>query len=73
MFYKEVVGDEYQIGDYEKIFFGQPVKYSCGAFIRVAIGAYNIYNLLQKDEASRFDNDRLLMKILDEKARTFIA
>lgn len=72
MFYKDVVGAEYKIGDYEKIFFGQPVKYSCGAFIRVAIGAYNIYNLLQKEEATRFDNDRLLMKILDEKARTFI-
>jgi hypothetical protein len=70
--YKEIVDETYKIGSYEKIFFGQPVKYSCGAFIRVAIGAYNIYNLLQKEETSRFDNDKLLMAILDEKARTFI-
>lgn len=72
IFYKEVTAGKYRIGSYEKVFFGQPVKYSCGAFIRVAVGAYNIYNLLQKDEVSRFDNDELLMRILDEKAGSFI-
>ncbi len=71
-FYQVMVSDEYQIGEFNKIFFGQPVKYSCGAFIRVAIGANNIYNLLQLEKEERFNNDKLFMGILDEKARTFI-
>ncbi len=71
-FYQETVNDNYEIGSYTKIFFGQPVKYSCGAFIRVALGANNIYTLLQEEENTRFDNDKLFMKILDEKANSFI-
>lgn len=72
IFYKDITADEYEIGPFKKIFFGQPVKYSCGAFIRVAIGAYNIYNLLKKDETTRFDFDKMLMDIIDERAGHFI-
>ncbi len=71
-FYKVMVKGSYEIGKFNKVFFGQPVKYSCGAFVRVALGANNIYNLLKIDPATRFENDREFMRILDEKASRFI-
>ncbi len=70
-FFAEITSEEIRIGKFNKIFIGQPVRYSCGAFIRVAIGAYNIYQLQQKEIAVRYDWDRQLMKILDDKAGSF--
>ncbi len=72
VFYKVVVGAEHNIGKFKKIFMGQPVKYGCGAFIRVAIGAYNIYQLLKKEENIRFENDKKLIQILDLAAGDFL-
>lgn len=72
IFYQEMTDERHELGQFHKIFFGQPVKYSMGAFIRVAIGAYNIYELLQEDKATRFDNDRKMIGILNEGAERFM-
>ncbi len=69
--FAQITSEEHDLDRFKKIFMGQPVKYSCGAFIRVAVGAYNIHQLLKRPEETRFDNDRKLMHILDEKAYNF--
>lgn len=51
---------------YERVFFGQPVAYGDRAFIRLALGAYNIRKLLESPAETRFDNDRALIMLIAE-------
>jgi hypothetical protein len=72
-FFKFVVDQKHDCFDrFEKVFFGQPVRYGHGAFIRLALGSNNIYNLLRRDSNSRFKNDRVLVKLLDRKVIEFV-
>lgn len=72
-FFKFVVLQEHdKIEGYQRVFFGQPVRYGYGAFIRLALGANNIYNLYHFDEKTRFDNDRRMVELLDEMVGDFL-
>jgi hypothetical protein len=72
-FFKFVVDQKHDCFDrFEKAFFGQPVRYGHGAFIRLALGSNNIYNLLKRDPETRFKNDRALVKLLDRKVIEFM-
>ena len=71
-FFKYVVDKEHECFDrFNKVFFGQPVRYGHGAFIRLALGSNNIYNLLKRDPETRFRNDRLFVKLLDKQVLEF--
>ncbi len=72
-FFKYVVTNEYEIFDgFTRVFFGQPVRYGHGAFIRLALGSNNIYNLLKLSNKDRFKNDKLLVQLLDQQVKQFI-
>lgn len=71
-FFKYVVDQKHEgFEGFDKVFFGQPVRYGHGAFIRLALGSNNIYNLLLKNPETRFANDRILVKLLDQKVLEF--
>ena len=73
-YFKHVVSQKYDCFDrFDKVFFGQPVRYGIGAFIRLALGSNNIYNLLKRDGKTRFLNDEILVHLLDEKVKEFLA
>lgn len=72
-FFKYVVIDEHNCFDrFNKVFFGQPVRYGYGAFIRLALGSNNIFNLLKRDPKTQFDNDQILVELLDRKVDEFL-
>lgn len=72
-FFKFAVLKEYDCFDgFKKIFFGQPVRYGHGAFIRLALGSNNIFNLLKLDPKTRFDNDKILVNLLDQQVKLFL-
>ncbi len=51
-------------GSYDRFTMGQPVAYSHGAFIRLAIGAYDIRQLMKNPS---WHNDELIFKIITEE------
>jgi len=72
-FFKFIVTQEFDcFNGFKKVFFGQPVRYGHGAFIRLALGSNNIYNLLKDPEEGRFSNDKALVQMLDEQVEIFI-
>jgi len=71
-FFKYVVDKEHQCFDrFKKVFFGQPVRYGHGAFIRLALGSNNIFNLLKQPPETRFRNDRLFVDLLEKQVTEF--
>ena len=48
---------------YEKVLFGQPVRYGSGAFIRLAIGAENIRRIVASN--CDFSDDLRLIQVID--------
>ena len=73
-FFKYAVLKEYDCFDrFNKIFFGQPVRYGHGAFIRLALGSNNVYNLLKQDPKTRFNNDIILVDLLERQIEGFLA
>lgn len=72
-FFKFAVTRKYDNFDrFDRIFFGQPVKYGYGAFIRLALGSNNIFNLMKRPEDTRFNNDMILVDLLDQLVDDFI-
>ncbi|WP_235299261.1 hypothetical protein [Portibacter marinus] len=72
-FFKFVVEQDHHCFDrFHKVFFGQPVRYGHGAFIRLALGSNNIFNLLKRSKDERFKNDRILVDLLDRKVIEFV-
>jgi len=67
-FHKFLVTNPVSIGPYDKVFIGQPVKYGIGAFIRLAIGSVNIYNMANTDPDQRYIYDDDLVDHIDTMA-----
>jgi hypothetical protein len=66
--FEAVVTDSHNTlsGPYHKIFIGQPVAYADKSFIRLALGSYDLRQLL--DSGGNLDNDRTIIDILEQKA-----
>jgi len=47
-------------GDYNRVFFGQPVQYGNKSFIRLALGAFSVRGFLEKDAVDLEDDFRLI-------------
>tara|TARA_R110001592_G_scaffold363221_3_gene681782 strand:+ start:175546 stop:176928 length:1383 start_codon:yes stop_codon:yes gene_type:complete len=56
-------------GPYKKVALGQPVKYSGISFIRMALGSYNIRQILSGKHSLK--DDLTLVQIIAEEARNF--
>ncbi|GLR18839.1 hypothetical protein [Portibacter lacus] len=73
-YFKYVVDQKHDCFDrFDRVFFGQPVRYGHGAFIRLAVGSNNIFNLLKRSPETRFDNDKILVDLLDRKVVEFMS
>lgn len=57
----------YFTGGYDRIFIGQPVNYGDRSFIRVALGANNIRQMLTQEDP--FSNDLALLDLIQESLR----
>lgn len=70
-FYEHLIGKTYEgfVGDYNKIALGQPVKYSGISFIRLALGSYNIRQIISGQHS--LADDKHLVKIIAEEALNF--
>lgn len=63
------LADYNELGEFEKVFIGQPVKYGEKSFIRLALGAYNVRNLVGQDDPDLFEKDIRLVDLIVEKAK----
>jgi hypothetical protein len=52
-------------GDYDRVFIGQPVNYGDRSFIRLALGAYDIRQMLKAEQP--FANELALLDLIAEK------
>ena len=70
-FYEHLIGKTHTgfIGEYDKIALGQPVKYSGISFIRLALGSYNIRQIISGKH--KLADDKHLVKIIAEEALKF--
>lgn len=66
--FESVVTDTYDqlSGPYSRVFIGQPVAYADKSFIRLALGSYDLRQLLEN--GGNLDNDRVIIDILEKKA-----
>ena len=69
-FHKKLVTNPVSFGPYKKVFIGQPVKYGVGAFIRLAIGSVNIFNMSKKTPDKRYIYDDELVTFINQQANT---
>ncbi len=68
--FSTIVQSKYDdFGEYNRVFIGQPVVYGEKAFLRVAIGAYNLRKMLETE--INFDNDIHLIETIDREAAVF--
>lgn len=65
--FEKLVTSEYSSENFKKVFIGQPVNYANGAFLRVALGARNVLNLLALPELERFDADLELIETIEKE------
>jgi len=54
-------------GDRDRVFFGQPVRYSHGSFIRLALGSHSVRAMVRG--ASTTDDDARLLEVIEDTAR----
>ena len=66
--FESVVTDTYDnlSGPYTRVFIGQPVAYTNKSFIRLALGSYDLRQLLEN--GGNLDNERAIIDILEKKA-----
>jgi hypothetical protein len=64
--HKKITDTPFVFEKFTNVLIGQPVRYSHGAFLRFAIGAYNILKISGKEDANRFTVDELLIKHIDK-------
>ena len=57
-------------GQYRKIFFGQPVRYGDRSFIRLALGAYDIRQLLHSE--NKFKIDKKIIDIIEKTQKVYV-
>ncbi|MBL4652291.1 MAG: hypothetical protein JKY53_05425 [Flavobacteriales bacterium] len=67
LFMKICTSERTDFGNYKKIIIGQPVKYENKSFIRLALGSYNVRNLLANN--FNFKNDEKLIQIIIKEIR----
>ena len=62
--YKGIVTDTHkELDGFDKIIIGQPVSYGENAFIRIALGSYNVRRLVNDD--INMENDLTMIKIIE--------
>lgn len=67
--FKSIVADKFEGMEegYNRIFFGQPVDYLNRSFIRLALGSYNIRELLKNGR--NYDNELVLIDIIRKRSK----
>lgn len=70
-FFNDLVSARYagQLQGYDRIFIGQPVNYGDRSFIRVALGAYDIRQMLKMEQP--FANEVALLDLIEQKLITW--
>ena len=64
--HKAIVTTPFEFEKFDKVLIGQPVRYSNGAFLRFALGAYNIIKISNKKEEDRYTVDQRLVSHIDQ-------
>lgn len=65
--FEKLVTTEYDAQHFNRIFIGQPVRYESGSFLRLALGARNIINLLNVPPHQRFNADREMIETMEKE------
>jgi len=68
LFRRLVLGEHDGFRGYHRVSIGQPVNYGDRSFIRLAIGAHGLRDLLALPSESRYCNDLRLIELLEELA-----
>jgi len=70
-FFNDLVSERYEdaLNGYDRIFIGQPVNYGDRSFIRLALGAYDIRQMLKKEHP--FANEVALLDLIEQKLSTW--
>ena len=70
-FFDDLVSGQYaeHLDGYDRIFIGQPVNYGDRSFIRLALGAYDIRQMLARERP--FANEVALLDLIEEKLTTW--
>lgn len=64
--HKKLTNTPFVFEKFTNVLIGQPVRYSHGAFLRFAIGAYNILKIAGKAQEDRFTVDEHLIAHIDK-------
>lgn len=65
--FEKLVTSDYDSENFRKVFVGQPVRYESGSFLRLALGARNVLNLLALPEQERFQSDLELIQTIEKE------
>jgi hypothetical protein len=73
MFKRVVLGRHEGFLGFNRVTIGQPVNYGDKSFIRIAIGAHGLRNLMDSPPGDRYVNDLRLLDLLQDEAARAVA